>query len=76
MSSRPLTTGATPTLAEAVDETLGAALAGHVTRCLWCGGPDLAVRTADPWTGAVVVCCRRCGSELVGVVPRQLREVA
>lgn len=75
MSTTPLATAFQPTLADAVDESLAAALAGRETACLWCGGHDLQVLTADLWSGAVVVRCRRCGAELDGVVPRHLREV-
>ena len=75
MSTVPLATVIQPTLADAVDETLAAALAGREASCLWCGGHDLEVVTADLWSGAVVVRCRHCGTELDGEVPRHLREV-
>jgi hypothetical protein len=75
MSTVPLATAFQPSLADIVDESLAAALAGRDAVCLWCGGHDLDVRMADVWTGAVVVRCRTCGAELEGVVPRYLREV-
>jgi hypothetical protein len=75
MSTVPLATAFQPSLGDAVDESLAAALAGREATCLGCGGHDLEVRAADVWTGSVVVRCRRCGSELDGVVPRRLREV-
>ena len=75
MSTVPLATAAQPTLADAVDESLAAALAGRETTCLWCGGHDIEVRTADLWSGTVAIRCRRCGTELEGMVPRHLREV-
>jgi hypothetical protein len=75
MSTVPLATVAQPTLADLVDESLAAALAGREPTCLWCGGQDLETRTADLWSGAVVIRCRNCGTQLEGVVPRHLREV-
>lgn len=75
MSTMPLATVIQPTLADAVDECLAAALNGREAACLWCGGHDVEVRSADLWSGAVVVRCRRCGAELEGSVPRHLREV-
>ena len=74
MSTVPLATACSFTLADAVDESLAAALAGRAEPCLWCGGV-VAVRSADIWTGSVHVDCPVCGSELSGVVPRHLREV-
>jgi hypothetical protein len=75
MSTVPLATVARPSLADAVDESLAAALAGRDEPCLWCGGHAVSVRSADLWSGAVTVACPDCGSELSGVVPRALREV-
>jgi len=75
MSTMPLATAVQLTLADAVDESLAFALAGRDATCLWCGGHDMEVLTADLWSGAVVVRCRQCGTELDGVVPRHLREV-
>ena len=75
MSTVPLAAVVQPTLADAVDETLAAALAGSQATCLWCGARDIDVRSADLWSGAVVVRCRVCGAELDGVVPRHLREM-
>jgi hypothetical protein len=75
MSTVPLATVAQPTLADAVDESLAAALAERVEPCLWCGGHAVEVLAADLWSGAVAISCRDCGSELSGVVPRHLREV-
>ncbi len=74
MSTVPLATAVQPTLADAVDESLAAALAGREVSCLWCGG-HAVVAAADLWSGAVTVSCSRCGSEMSGVVPRRLREV-
>ena len=74
MSTMPLATVAQSTLADAVDESLAAALAGRDSACLWCGG-HAVVLAADIWSGAVKVVCSECGSELSGVVPRHLREV-
>jgi hypothetical protein len=73
MNTAPLAAALAPTLADAVDDTLAAALAGRRELCLWCGG-QVDVVSADIWSGAVDVRCRRCGSELSGAVPRQLRE--
>jgi transcription elongation factor Elf1 len=70
----PLATVAQSTLADAVDESLAAALAGRAAACLWCGG-HAVVLAADIWSGAVTVACSECGTELSGVVPRHLREV-
>jgi hypothetical protein len=75
MNAAPLATVACPTLADTVDEALAAALAGRSEPCLWCGGSAVTVATADIWSGQVTVRCRECGSELSGVVPRQLREM-
>ena len=75
MSTMPLATAVQPTLADAVDESLAAALNGREANCLWCGGHDIEVRSADVWSGAVVIRCRHCGTELDGAVPRHLREV-
>ncbi len=75
MSTAPLATVAQSSLADAVDDALAAALAGRDELCLWCGGRSLRVVAADIWTGRVVVDCPDCGSELSGVVPRELREV-
>jgi hypothetical protein len=75
MSTVPLATVALHTLADAVDESLAAALADHVAPCIWCGGVAVSVVTADFWSGQVVVRCRECGSELSGTVPRHLRAV-
>lgn len=74
MSTLPLATAVQPTLADTIDEALAAALAGRETSCLWCGGHS-RVNVADIWSGAVVMCCSDCGSELSGTVPRHLREV-
>jgi transcription elongation factor Elf1 len=71
----PLATAVQLTLADSVDESLASALAGREATCLWCGGHDTEVLTADLWSGAVVIRCRHCGAELDGVVPRHLREV-
>jgi len=75
MSTVPLATVVLPTLADAVDETLAAALADHAGHCLWCGSPAVSVVSADFWSGQVVIRCRECGSELSGAVPRRLRGV-
>ena len=75
MSTVPLATVALPTLADAVDESLAAALAGREASCLWCGGHTV-VLAADIWSGTVTVACSHCGTELTGVVPRHLREVS
>ena len=74
MSTMPLATAVQPTLADAVDESLAAALAGRDVSCLWCGGHAVVV-AADLWSGAVAISCSQCGSEMSGVVPRRLREV-
>ena len=74
MSTVPLATVAQSTLADSVDESLAAALAGRDSACLWCGG-HVVVLAADIWSGAVKVACVDCGSELSGMVPRHLREV-
>jgi hypothetical protein len=75
MSTVPLASVAQPSLADAVDESLAAALAGRDEPCLWCGGRCVRVLSADLWSGRVTVICPDCGSELSGVVPRELREV-
>ncbi len=75
MSTVPLATAVQQTLADAVDESLAAALAGRDAACLWCGGRTV-VLAADIWSGAAKVACPDCGSELSGVVPRHLREVS
>jgi hypothetical protein len=75
MSTVPLATAFQTSLADAVDESLAAALAGRDEPCLWCGGHSVRVLGADLWSGAVAVSCPTCGSELSGVVPRRLREV-
>ena len=75
MSTVPLAAVVQPTLADTVDESLAAALAGRDSTCLWCGGQDIEVLAADLWRGSVAVRCRHCGTELDGVVPRHLREV-
>ena len=75
MSTMPLASVVLPTLADAVDESLSAALADRVEPCLWCGRTAVTVVSADYWSGTVVVRCRACGSELSGVVPRHLRGV-
>ena len=75
MSTVRLATVASPTLADAVDEALAAALAGRGEPCLWCGAPAVMVVRADIWSGEVTVRCPSCGSELGGVVPRRLRQV-
>ena len=75
MSTVPLATVSLSSLADHVDECLAAALAGRDEPCLWCGGTSVRVVAADLWSGAVTVSCPTCGSELSGVVPRQLREV-
>ena len=74
MSTVPLATAVQQTLADAVDESLAAALAGRDVSCLWCGG-HAVVLAADLWSGAVTTSCPRCGSEMSGIVPRHLREV-
>jgi hypothetical protein len=76
MSTMPLATVAQSSLADAVDESLAAALAGRDEPCLWCGGHSVRVLAANLWSGAVTVSCPACGSELSGVVPRHLREVS
>lgn len=75
MSTVPLATVAQPSLADVVDESLAAALAGREEPCVWCGGHSVRVLHADLWSGKVAVACRECGSELSGIVPRRLREV-
>ena len=75
MSTVPLASVVLPTLADAVDESLAAALAEDAALCLWCGSTAVTVVSADYWSGTVVVRCRECGSELSGVVPRHLRGV-
>ncbi len=75
MSTVPLATAVQPTLADAVDDSLAAALAGRFEPCLWCGGARVELVSADLWSGAVTTCCHGCGSELSGVVPRDRREV-
>ena len=75
MSTVPLATVAQSSLADVVDETLAAALAGRDEPCVWCGGHSVSVLGADLWSGKVTVTCHDCGSELSGVVPRHLREV-
>ena len=75
MSTGPLSTVVQQRLADTVDESLAAALAGREEPCLWCGGHSVRVLAADLWSGAVTVSCPTCGSELSGVVPRRLREV-
>jgi hypothetical protein len=75
MSTVPLATVSQPTLADAVDESLAAALAGREASCLWCEGHDVEILSADLWSGAVAVRCRECGTELEGTVPRHLREL-
>jgi transcription elongation factor Elf1 len=75
MSTMPLATVASPTLADTVDETLASSLAGREQPCLWCGAPRVSVTLADIWSGRVAVHCDSCGSGLNGVVPRYLREV-
>jgi len=75
MSTVPLATVSLSSLADLVDESLAAALAGRDEPCLWCGGTSAHVVGADLWSGAVTVSCPTCGSELSGVVPRRLREV-
>ncbi len=76
MSSVPLATQALLSLADAVDEALAAALAGHAGACLWCGKAGVLITGADIWSGRTAVRCPSCGSELSGVVPRRLREPA
>jgi hypothetical protein len=76
MSTVPLATAVAATLADAVEESLAAALAGRREPCLWCGGPESTVIRADIWSGEVVTRCASCGSERSGVVPRHLREVS
>lgn len=75
MSTVPLATAVLPSLGDAVDDALAAALAGRPGPCVWCGGAAVAVARADFWSGEVVLRCHGCGSELSGVVPRHLREV-
>ena len=57
MSTMPLATAVQQTLADAVDESLAAALAGRDVSCLWCGG-HAVVLAADIWSGAVTISCR------------------
>ena len=76
MSPAPLAAVAPPTLADALDEWLAAALAGRPRACPWCGGAHVTVTAADIWSGTVATSCPRCGSELEGTVPRRLREVS
>ncbi len=75
MSTVPLASVVLTTLADAVDESLAAGLAGHGEPCLWCGSRAVSVVSADFWSGRVVVRCHECGSELSGSVPRHLRGV-
>ena len=75
MNTVPLAAVACPTLADAVDEVLAAALADRGEPCVWCGGSAVSVVRADIWSGEVTVRCHECGSELSGIVPRHLREV-
>ena len=63
------------TLADVVDDTLAAALAGYDEPCLWCGGGPVRVTSVDIWTGEVSLLCPHCGSELTGVVERHPAEV-
>lgn len=73
MSTVPLATVSNVSLADVVESSLASALAGHPEPCLWCGGPAVAVVTADIWSGSVSVRCAGCGSEMSGVVPRERR---
>lgn len=75
MSTMSLATVVPTSLADAIDESLSAALAGRPEPCLWCGGLAVEVAAADIWSGAVTTRCVGCGSELSGTVPRHLREV-
>ncbi len=61
MSTVPLATVACPTLADAIDEALAAALAGGSEPCLWCGGAERSSR-ADIWSGQVVLAVRRAAA--------------
>jgi hypothetical protein len=75
MSTVPLATAESPTLADTIGDTLAAAFTGHKEPCLWCGGSPVQVISADLWTGAITVRCPRCGTELNGTVARKRREV-
>lgn len=73
MSTVPLVAAFPPCLADVVEESLSAALSGGEQRCLWCGSRAVEVSRADIWTGEVTARCGSCGSELSGVVRRELR---
>jgi transcription elongation factor Elf1 len=74
MNAMPMAAPSTYSLADVVDETLAAALAGHDEPCLWCGGGPVSVASVDRWTGEVKLLCPQCGSELSGTVPRHRME--
>jgi Zn finger protein HypA/HybF involved in hydrogenase expression len=71
----PLATYPAQSLADAVAETMAAALAGVEEPCLWCGGGPVRVTSVDIWTGEAKVLCPQCGSELTAIVPRHGIEV-
>lgn len=75
MNAVSLATVNMPALADVVDETLAAALAGRDEPCLWCGDGPVSVTSVDIWTGEVRLLCPHCGSELSGVAPRHGIEV-
>ncbi len=75
MSTQSLAAVSSATLADAIDSALAAGLAGRDENCAWCGASAVVVDDADIWSGHVKLKCTCCGSELAGVVPRQLREV-
>ena len=75
MNALPLAAPSVCSLADIVDETLAAALAGHDEPCWWCGGGPVSVASVDRWTGEVKLLCPHCGSELSGAVPRHRMEV-
>ena len=74
MNALPLAAPSAYSLADIVDETLAAALAGLDEACLWCGGGPVNVASVDRWTGEVKLLCPCCGSELSGTVPRHRME--
>ncbi len=76
MNTLPLASVALPTLADAVDEALAAALAGRAEPCLWCGGGPVSVaigRLLERQGHASAAASAAASSS--GVVPRHLREV-
>jgi hypothetical protein len=76
MNAMPLVSPEARSLADVVDTTLASARAGHPEPCLWCGGGPVRVTSVNIWTGEVSVLCPECGSELVGLAPRQPHEAA